>query len=79
MKTKTADIIEDAIITSGIGVSLVDIQSILSIVLLCFNILWLVAKLIIKVVKYYKNDGVIDEAESEDIQDDINNIINKRK
>lgn len=76
MANRTSEVVEDVIITSGIGVSLVDIQNILSIILLCFNILWIIAKVIIKLIKYYR-DGVLDDKEAEDIQNDIDSLDDK--
>ena len=76
MANRTSEVVEDVIITSGIGVSLVDIQNILSVILLCFNILWIIAKVIIKLIKYYR-DGVLDDKEAEDIQNDIDSLDDK--
>ena len=75
------DITDSAIILTGIGVSLADIQSILSIILLVFNCLWLIMKFVLKVLKYYKNDGKIDDAEAKDIKKDfeeIDNLIDRK-
>ncbi len=52
---KIQSIIEDVLITSGIAVSMVDIHQILSIILLVFNVLWLLAKFGIKVYEHIKN------------------------
>ena len=76
MNGKATEVLEDMFIASGIGVSLIDIQNILSIVLLCFNILWIIAKLIIKLIKYYR-DGVLDDEEAADIQHDIDSLDDK--
>ena len=70
------EVVEDVIIASGVGVSIIDIQNILSIVLLCFNILWIVAKVIIKLIKYYR-DGKLDDAEAADIKHDIDSLDDK--
>lgn len=74
MTSKTAEIVEDVTIASGIGLSLMDIQRILSIVLLAFNIIWIITKIIIKLIKYYRNDGKIDKEEAEDILNDISTL-----
>lgn len=76
MNSKPTEVVEDAIIASGVGVSLIDIQNILSIVLLCFNILWIITKVIVKLVKYYR-DGKLDEKEAADIQHDIDSLDDK--
>ena len=76
MANRTSEVVEDVIITSGIGISLVDIQNILSVILLCFNILWIIAKVCIKLVKYYR-DGVLDDKEAKDIQNDIDSLDDK--
>ena len=76
MNNRASEAVEDIIITSGIGISLVDIQNILSIVLLCFNILWIIAKVLIKLIKYYR-DGKLDDAEAADIQNDIDSLDDK--
>ena len=74
MTSKTSEIVEDVTIASGIGLSLMDIQRILSIVLLAFNIIWIITKIIIKLIKYYRNDGKIDKEEAEDILNDISTL-----
>ena len=77
MQHRTSEVVEDLAISSGIGISLVDIQSILSIILLTFNVLWLIFKVIMKIVRYYKNDGKLDEKEMADIDSDISGINDK--
>ena len=76
MNNRASEAVEDIIITSGIGVSLVDIQNILSVILLCFNILWIIVKVLIKLIKYYR-DGKLDDAEAADIQNDIDSLDDK--
>lgn len=70
------DAVEDMIILSGIGVSLVDIQAVMSIVLLTFNILWLVMKFVLKLFRYLK-DGKLTDEELDDLTDDAKEIDNK--
>lgn len=79
MKYHNTDIVEDLTIALGISISLADIQQILSIILLTFNIVWLVLKLSIKIYRYYKNDGKIDKNEWEDILNDEKEIEEKFK
>ena len=78
MAKKLSNVFEDLLITSGIGVSLVDIQNILSIILLCFNILWIIYKIIMKIIKYSK-DGELSKEEIEDIENDISELNKKGK
>lgn len=75
MMNKT-DALEDIVIASGITVSLVDIQTVMSIILLSFNIIWLCAKLIIKLCRYLK-DRKLDKAEIDDLMEDVYEIIDK--
>lgn len=77
MNNKASEIVEDIAIASGISLSLIDIQRILSIVLLVFNIIWIITKILIKVIKYYRNDGKIDKEEAEDILNDISSLDNE--
>ena len=77
MHNRTSEVVEGLAISSGIGVSLVDIQNILSIILLTFNVLWLILKVILKIVRYYKNDGKLDAEEISDIESDISDINDK--
>lgn len=72
MMNKT-DAIEDMVILSGIGVSLVDIQTIMSIVLLTFNIIWLLVKFALKLYRYLK-DGKLTKEELDDLTNDIDDI-----
>ena len=51
---KIQSIIEDVMIATGITVSLVDIQQILSIILLVFNVVWILIKCGIKVYEKFK-------------------------
>lgn len=70
------DAVEDMVILSGIGVSLVDIQTVMSIVLLTFNILWLVMKFTLKLFRYLR-DGKLTDEELDDLTDDVKDIDNK--
>lgn len=79
MKLTNVDITEDMICVLGISISLVDLQQILSIILLSFNIVWLVVKFLVKFVRYYKNDGKIDNDEWNDLLNDEKEIDDKIK
>ena len=71
-----SDAVEDLVIASGIGVSLVDIQTVMSIILLSFNIIWLCAKFGLKLYRYLK-DGKLDKKELDDLINDANDIKDK--
>ena len=76
MSINKLDIFEDSVILSGIGISLVDIQTIMSIILLCFNILWLTIKFIVKLKEHLK-DGKLTPEEIKDLDNDFDEIKNK--
>lgn len=71
MKINAVDVVDSALITMGVSVSLTDIHQILSIILLIFNAIWIIVKVIVKVYKYYNNDGKLDDAEVNDIMNDL--------
>ena len=52
---KPQSLIEDVLIACGISVSLMDIQQILSIILLVFNVLWILWKFGVRVYNHVKN------------------------
>lgn len=79
MKLTNVDITEDMICVLGISISLTDLRNILSIILLSFNIVWLVVKFLVKFVRYYKNDGKIDNDEWNDLLNDEKEIDDKIK
>ena len=79
MKLTNVDITEDMICVLGISISLADLHQILSIILLSFNIVWLVVKFLVKFVRYYKNDGKIDNDEWNDLLNDEKEIDDKIK
>ena len=70
------DYIDGGLIFTGIGVSLIDIQNILAIVLLIFEISWLILKFIIKLFKYL-SDGKLTEEEIKDLDNDMEKIKEK--
>ncbi len=69
---KIQNIIEDVLIGCGITISLVDIQQVLSIILLVFNVAWLLIKGGLKVYEHLKSKqyGKI----AEDIKETADNI-----
>ncbi len=73
-----ADVIDSVLISAGLGISLQDIQSILSIIIICLDILWIVTKVIIKFIMYLKNDGKIDKEELEDLNNTFHELDKKK-
>lgn len=61
------------------SISLVDFKTILDIVLISLSIVNILVIIVIKVVRYYKNDGKIDEEEKEDLKQDFGKLKNKIK
>ena len=80
---KIQSIIEDVLIGSGIVISLVDIQQILSIILLIFNVAWLLVKFGIKIYEHIKNkqykEIADDIKETKDELEDLSNKIDSNK
>lgn len=76
----TKSLIDDVLIVCGISVSLLDIQQTLSIVLLVFNVLWIIWKFIYRVYTHIKNNQ-IDEIENDikDAKDEIEKFTNDSK
>lgn len=68
MKSPT-NIVEDVLIGFGITVSLIDIQQVLSIILLVLNVGWLLTKLVLKIVEHVK------KKQYDQIDDDIKETI----
>ena len=71
-----SDIIDGGLICTGLGISLVDLQNILSIIILIIDILWILTKVTIKFCKYIK-DGDLTDEEIKDIENDLSKL--KRK
>lgn len=67
------DAVDGGLMLFGLTVSLQDIQSVLSIIIIVIDILWLVGKFIIKFFRYIK-DGKLDDDELADLTNDIDNI-----
>ena len=75
---KIQSIIEDVLIGSGIAISLVDIQQLLSIILLIFNVLWLLTKFGIKVYEHIKNKQYKEIAEDiKETKDELEDLSHK--
>ena len=65
------EMVEDVAIAMGVYVSIIDIQQILSIVLLVFNIVWICTKAGINIYKHIK------EKKYDEIDDDIKDAIDE--
>ena len=69
------DAVDGGLMLFGLTISLQDIQSILSIIIIVIDILWLLGKFVIKFFRYIK-DGRLDDDELADLENDIDNIKN---
>ena len=69
------DAVDGGLMLFGLTISLQDIQSILSIIIIVIDILWILGKFVIKFFRYIK-DGRLDDEELADLENDINNIKN---
>ena len=69
-------IVDGALIALGLTYSLQNIQSILGIIILAIQIIWLLAKFITKVISYIKEKRNIDELDPDfkDVVDKITDI-----
>ena len=70
------DCIDYSVIFTGVSISLIDIQNILSIIILIIDILWILIKFIFKLIKYM-SDGKLTQEEIDDLDNDINKIKEK--
>ena len=73
MNNVKSDFIDYTLICTGTTISLMDIQTILSIILLIFNVLWLLIKFIVK-IKDKLSDGKLTPEEIKEIDNDFQNI-----
>ena len=71
--TSKLNVFEDGLILSGIGVSLANIQTILSIILLTINLIWLSIKICSKIGKAI-SDGKLTDEEIEDIEKELDKL-----
>ena len=80
---KTQSIIEDVLIGCGITISLIDIQQILSIILLVFNVLWILVKFGMKLYDHIKAKNYTqiadDIKETKDELEQLNDKIDSNK
>lgn len=59
---------------TALGVSIIDIQNVLGLILTITNIIILFVSLGLKIYKYIKNDGKLDKDEIEDLSKDVEDI-----
>ena len=71
------DLIDGALISAGLGISLQDIQSILSIIILCLDVLWILIKFVVKFIKYIK-DGELTHEEIQDLDNTVHELEKKK-
>lgn len=57
------------------SIALVDFKNILDIVLICLSIVQILVIIILKVVRYYKNDGKISNDEMADLKNDGKTLV----
>lgn len=70
------DLIDGGLICTGLGISLADLQNVLSIIILIIDILWILFKFMIKFFRYIK-DGKLTDEELQDLENDVNKITGK--
>ena len=61
-------------IGTGLGISIIELQNILGLILTAINLFILILSLILKLIKYIKNDGKLDNEEISDLLDDVKDI-----
>ena len=61
-------------IGTGLGISIIELQNLLGLILTAINLFILLLSLILKLIKYIKNDGKLDKEEISDLLDDVKNI-----
>lgn len=64
-------------IGTGLGISIIELQNILGLMLTAINLFILLLSLILKLIKYIKNDGKLDNEEISDLLDDVKDIKEK--
>ena len=61
-------------IGTGLGISIIELQNLLGLILTAINLFILVLSLILKLIKYIKNDGKLDKEEISDLLSDAKEI-----
>lgn len=72
MKNTLSNVIDSVLIVLGLSVGLETIESVLGIIILCIQIIWILSKLGIKIYKHIK-DGNIEELD-DDLKDGIDEL-----
>ena len=78
--TKKSDYIDGGLILSGLGISLSDLQNILSIIILVLDICWIICKTIHKIrpkLQEYLKDHKLSKEEIDDLKSDVVDEIKK--
>lgn len=73
MKDYNANIILSTIGT-GLGISIIELQNILGLILTAINLFILMLSIVLKLIRYIKNDGKLDEEEIKDLENDIKKV-----
>ena len=73
MKDYNANIILSTIGT-GLGISIIELQNILGLIVTVINLVILVLSIVLKLVRYIRNDGKLDEEEIKDLENDIKKV-----
>ena len=73
MRDYDANIILSTIGT-GLGISIIELQNILGLIITVINLFILVLSVVLKLVRYIKNDGKLDKEEISDLLSDANAI-----
>ena len=61
-------------IGTGLGISIIELQNILGLILTAINLFILILSLVLKLIKYIKNDGKLDKEEISDLLSDAKDI-----
>ena len=61
-------------IGTGLGISIIELQNILGLILTSINLFILILSLVLKLIKYIKNDGKLDKEEISDLLSDTKEI-----
>lgn len=61
-------------IGTALGISIIELQNILGLILTVINLFILVVSLVLKLIRYIKNDGKLDKEEISDLLDDVEDI-----
>lgn len=73
MKDYNANIILSTVGT-GLGISIIELQNILGLILTAINLFILMLSIVLKLIRYIKNDGKLDEEEIKDLENDIKKV-----